>query len=1222
MKYKDLIQFEPISEVVKFARLGEQDYRKALIKNFVFSKDYENVIIPELCRNLDYTSSEDTYGLQIVGNYGTGKSHLMSLFSIIAEDADYLPLVQNEKARQVLSNIAGKYKIIRFELGSNDEFWNLVGYQIDQQFEEWGIPYSILNDNKPDMYSNKLDRMMAYFDQKFPDKGLMIVIDEMLSYLKGRSGSDQLNRDLAVLQALGQVSDHSKFSIVFGAQELIYSAPEFRFAAEMLNRVADRYRQLNITKQDVQFVVEQRLLKKNDDQKNSIRKHLEKFTEFFPDMHANLDEYVNLFPVNPSFFENFQQIKVGKSQREILKTLTTKFEEISEQDVPDKEPGLICYDSYWNDLSKPRMHVYPDILRVKEIMDTIYQKIDENFTGLRAKKIPLAKRIANACAVKILQEEVVKTNGIKAETLVDDLCFYDSSCFNREWLLDVVKTCADQIVTATVGQYFEKNNGNQEYHLRVEGGVNYEQKIKDFVATMSADNKDSHFFNFLCEYLPIDAEQYRRGFKIFPHRIDWRSHKVMLDGYIFFGNPNERSTTHPEQNFYIYYMPIFNRANLPHGNEPDSIYVHMEKISEEFKQLFELYAAADSLYNSVDSSQKPFYDQYKKKYLGQLKPIFDREFFDKSEIVYQGAVQTVHLSGPSKEQAVSDVASQLLEDYFCAKMPDYPKFSLLRASLTPANRAGMLKAARLKIANPLQQNRDGEAVLAGMGLLKDNQLSIDDSIYALSVKQKLDTKGQGQVLNRDEILHRFFESWDNDWRSNDYEIPSDLEFLALAALVALGKIEINFSGKNINATNLKEIVDMTPEQFYTFSHIRYPKDMNLSLVREILVALTGVDMTQQLDNPATYAELAKQASILASDAVMLESKIGFGISVEDIPLMDATEASSLRHRLKALAGFCDRIQQYNTKVKLSNLPKEWTEDSLKKTFETIPEIRKTRELMDFAKDFSERIRYLNQAKQYMISDEMKARVDAALAEVKSIVENMGDTAKVNAYRNRLDALIGDYADWYVAEYNRLHITNIQDSEKRTILNSNENKICEKLIRADNNHGYFPQGSQYKDWTKRISSLNAGSIARESVLRTPYMGFNPVQFQGKELPELSDLEREVKEIHSNLDDSLHTILKSPELLKNEAGLDDSEAALLRRFNSNAEPLTVENAERLFEIVVKLHRGIYPLNITAHDLRNIFNRPMMPDEMIKAFRQYVNLISKDYDPTTVRIFFKDE
>ena len=80
--------------------MDSKDYRAKLVKNFVCSKLYEENIIPQICAKLDLNSTIETKGIQIVGNYGTGKSNLMSLFSIIAEDEEYLPLLNNEREVQ------------------------------------------------------------------------------------------------------------------------------------------------------------------------------------------------------------------------------------------------------------------------------------------------------------------------------------------------------------------------------------------------------------------------------------------------------------------------------------------------------------------------------------------------------------------------------------------------------------------------------------------------------------------------------------------------------------------------------------------------------------------------------------------------------------------------------------------------------------------------------------------------------------------------------------------------------------------------------------------------------------------------------------------------------------------------------------------------------------------------------------------------------------------
>lgn len=128
MKYSELIQFEPINEVIKFSRTSDLEYQKNIISTFVFSKAYETALIPTICKILDYNTLDETYGLQVVGNYGTGKSHLMSLVSLIAENKQLLELITNDKAKTQLNKIAGKYKVIRFELGNTESLWEVVTY--------------------------------------------------------------------------------------------------------------------------------------------------------------------------------------------------------------------------------------------------------------------------------------------------------------------------------------------------------------------------------------------------------------------------------------------------------------------------------------------------------------------------------------------------------------------------------------------------------------------------------------------------------------------------------------------------------------------------------------------------------------------------------------------------------------------------------------------------------------------------------------------------------------------------------------------------------------------------------------------------------------------------------------------------------------------------------------------------------------------------------------
>ena len=1211
MKYSELLHFEPITEVVKFDRLGDVSYQESLIRTFVFSKDYENNIIPFICSNLDYTTNAETFGLQIVGNYGTGKSHLMSLFTLIAENSNFLPLVNNEKARENLKKIAGKYKVLRFELGNTQELWEIICYQIDKFLKSIGVDYSITTAYPLEPFAVQLSRMMAHFEAKFPDKGFLLVIDEMLSYLKGRSGSDKLNRDLQVLQALGQASDHSKFRIVFGVQEVIYESPEFQFVGKMLNKVEDRYKQITITKQEVKFVTEQRLLHKNEEQKNWIRNHLNNFTQYFNDLHANLEEYVELFPVHPVFFDNFQLVQVKNGQREILKTLSSKFEALKDTEVPESWPGLISYDSYWEDLTAPKMQTDPDVHRINEIMAIVSQKINDNFVGVQAKKNLLAHRIANACAVKILQSSLEITNGVTAETLVDDLCYLDSTCFDREILQDVIGNTANKIITATVGQYFEKNEFNQEYHLRIVGGINYEQKIKDYAAQMQPDVKDQFFFNFLVEFLPIETEQYRREFKIWAHRIDWNSHKTMIDGYIFMGNPNERSTTHPQQHFYIYFMPIFNDNAKTRGNEEDSVYFVFDKISQEMKDNITLYAAAESLKASVDTSQKKFYDQYISKYKNELKKLFNPEFKQNMQVYYRDELQNISpalLNAPSKEMIVSKITSFLLEDHFNTSRPNYPKFTALRQPLTSENFDTHIKQAKQKIANPNQSISNGEAILYGLGLLEDGKLSTKNSIYANAIKDLLKTKGPNQVINRDEVLECFWEKTQS-YRTKDFGIEADFEYLVLSTLVALGDIEIDVS-KIINAANIGEIVNCSKEDYFCWNCVRRPKGIDFAVVRELSLGISGVDLSVQITNPESgaMAKLFLDAKSLAEACAKASFDIQNGIEINDIQLISKSDALTMRTHLDRMKGIADRMQSFNTVAKLKNFP--FTAEQIKEAFSHKKDLNKIRKAKELVIEFSGLISYLQQAKQYISESNFLTEIDTAINELTGIDPN--NATKIEAAKQKLSQLKERYIKWYVAEYKKYHITNIQNKEKERLLNSPQLAA----LKAATESNYVAIEPKLNPWKQKIRLLRPeGNFSEAYIKATPYYEFNPKEFNGKTLPTVESLKEELFSIFDYVNSEYHQYLEDPNLLKNKDALNDSQLKFLEDFKN--QQLTEHNFPKVMQLITKLERGVTPVSIHRDEIQELFNRPINPDELIQKFRDLVNSKLTGIDRNNARI-----
>lgn len=140
------------------------------------------------------------------------------------------------------------------------------------------------------------------------------------------------------------------------------------------------------------------------------------------------------------------------------------------------------------------------------------------------------------------------------------------------------------------------------------------------------------------------------------------------------------------------------------------------------------------------------------------------------------------------------------------------------------------------------------------------------------------------------------------------------------------------------------------------------------------------------------------------------------------------------------------------------------------------------------------------------------------------------------------------------------------------------------------------------------------------IRTPYVGFNPLQYDGVELPDLGQLKEELEGIYNKIETSLSEMLKDEGLLDNKDILDSSELGLLNRFISGGEQLDPANATRLAEIVAKLHQGLRKIHITDADLRNAFNRPLTPKEAIKEFERLIKNAVGSGDDSNVRIIFK--
>ena len=346
MKYSDLIQFEPIETVVQLREADTAADARRLVETFVISDRMAELLGDLVFPQLQFSKPADNKGILVVGNYGTGKSHLMAVVSAIAEHADLASRLTNPKVAEQAADISGRFRVIRAEIGSTTmSLRDIVCSVLEDGLAGLGVTYEFPATG--DRHENKsaFEEMMAAFQAMHPDRGLILVLDELLDYLRSRA-DQALSLDLSFLRELGEVCKGSRFRFIAGVQESLFDNPRFQFVADTLRRVKDRFEQVRIARDDVAFVVAERILKKDAKQQALIREHLKQFAPLYGSMNERMEEFVRLFPIHPAYLDTFERVYVAE-KREVLKTLSAAIRRIIDQDVPTNDTGLIAYDSYW-----------------------------------------------------------------------------------------------------------------------------------------------------------------------------------------------------------------------------------------------------------------------------------------------------------------------------------------------------------------------------------------------------------------------------------------------------------------------------------------------------------------------------------------------------------------------------------------------------------------------------------------------------------------------------------------------------------------------------------------------------------------------------------------------------------------------------------------------------------------------------------------------------------
>ena len=1033
MRYSDLISFKPIESTIQLLETANKKVAQDMVQTYVMSDTMAENLKATVIDQLQLEEVVDNKAVMIVGNYGTGKAHLMSVIAAIATDVENLEYAQNRRFAKDMEIIAGKFEVLRLKVdGLTMPLRKIILDEIEDDFANRGIDYTVPDLNNVRDNARLIKEVMQAFQSKYPDKGYMIVIDELLSYLTSRD-ERQIVLDLAFLQSMAEMCSKSRIRLICGVQEKVFDNPRFSFVSETLKKVGDRFTQIIITKEATAYVVSERILKKTPEQKAMIRQHLEKFSGLYGGMSSKMEDFVDLFPIHPSYIDVFNKIYVIEN-RHILKNISMTIKDIFDEQVPEDAPGVISFDDYWPAIkSNGLLKSDVTISRVVGASGQLEEIIDRSFAKAAYK--PMAKQIIYALSVHRLTTNGLDVQfGLTAENLKDDLCLYlPMPEQDADFLLGAVNATLKEIMKTVSGQFIIHNESNNQYYIDVDKVVDYDERIKQKASMMAESELNRYFYTVVYGCLEWDAKEYVNGFKIYQYDLNWDSHNIFREGYLFMGLPGERSTAQPERDFYIHIMPPFGDVSADTHNLDDEVYFYFRG-NDDFKEDLRLYAAANA---QADISEGKDKDAYLGKAAILRKKLIKYLSENKNtcfNVTYKCQMRQLIevLKGKYNRDMTFkdtiDLASSIcLDEYFGTI---YPGFPVMKTKITRKNQAENVRAAFDYFAG--RKNQQATLMLQSFGLLDGDKIRPEGSKYAsyyIDMIKKLQPQG---VLNYSDI---FQPANDNMFEDKEFRINFLFTPIIFLSLVYAGHAVITLKdGSTITASTLDKVPKTSVLDLYEFKYLSRPAQISMAELKKLfeILEINPALMDNPNDREKGVTELLQKAKEYTNSAVVAERRLTEGFELWGEPLANQQQVNMMRKAANAVKDeFANYSAKFNTPAKLNNF--SLTSEQIDELGKQIELLKRIPEYITFKTECQDVVTYISSIEYINLGSSMKSAIEDGKADFREIRDSImdgvaGDVAagKVVA---KLDKIKEKYIDIYFEEHKKKRL-GIDDAKRR------------------------------------------------------------------------------------------------------------------------------------------------------------------------------------------------
>lgn len=1218
---RDLLHFEEIEEVIK---IGKDEKAKEYVEKYVISESLRN----NLSHMLDILSGSTHKSFNIVGNYGTGKSHFIAFVAAILEHPEYRRLIKDTEIAKKAQELGRHYLVVKFELGAAKEislryiFFNQVKQQLLERYD-----IDVRSINLSADYDNKQNvlNILSDIKAKDPEAGLVVIVDEISDFLKQKDKPD-MAYDLALLRELGEVSQESDFLYFGTMQEHVFTDPKYVDQAESVARINQRYVTITITKDDVSQVLINRVLRKDADQKLQLEAILADYRKYFPNFAAQADKYIDLFPIHPYVIDVFEGLPYFEN-RGIITFSADNVKRVLDQPAP----LFITYDRIYDLINETHeIRNQPTVAEVVKVVQTLQAKIDLLDTRFRED----AKKLIKALAVLKLLGGVNK-NGATSQELANTLMITPPGkmLVEPEMARDNIERIMKNIREVTVGQYIDYGEGRYFLNLsKIDDYDAYIEQKAQAVVIGNTDEIEKAFKDYALNELGLKEQtSFINGKAVYADTTTWTTHRSFRPGLLVIGRDEGIQA---QQGDYRFTLQGPTGGKIP--AEQNALTLTVEFPNELIAKLVRARAAEllanENVYKKVmlqlsKDAILEFGEAYLSLLVGKGATYFAGHKIEMAKLPSQRPLNNL-------ADIVEHVKSQVLEEMFAEKYKKYPVFNTL---LTEANIQSEVTRTlqSLERQTTVQLDMNSQGYLAGFGAYKDNRFSTSGSDVCQLILSRIEANDKvNKVTSVEELT--------TELGREPWGLQRELVYLLLGTLLFNGYlIFVRQGGTRLHASDISPLVKNGLDFFNDIRYLERDKDIDVEAVTDIFNILgLQAGLIQDKDSRSEAVKALRQKGIELKEKLYqvrqaMQTTVVEGADHPDIPWGALQEAQNSLSELEK------PVNEFSEVSKVADLGK----------LETLPEIRKTLKsrlqdletLDSFLKDWRDDalgsgLKRMNQAIKLLPSllplasksekttiSELE-RIASDSKAIYSDVKQLLDSGQRRPLKGKLEQFRQKYDPLYYNLHRRMvgedapwdKLAEIRQGERYAALNQMKslpfissaafNQLALEITNLEH---------------KRCRDFSAMTLA--AFVSCPYCRF-PEEGQG-----LIELPKRVEEINRRLDDIWDSwctqIINEIPGLKEKMGLLSPDRrkliSQLQRAGKLPEPLSNEMIAALFDLTSDLQA----VEIDLHELGAYLvgrGSALTEDEMRTALDEYLIALLKGHDRSLVRfkIVHKDK